>query len=271
MVAQIPDILAKIIQHKVAEVAERAALVPLDAVKIHAVNAAGPRGFVDAIRQRIEQDAVAVIAEIKKASPSQGLIRRDFSPAAIASGYAAAGACCLSVLTDSHFFQGANRDLEAARAACRLPVLRKDFIVDPYQVWEARGIGADCILLIVAALDNAQLKRLMDLAADLNMDVLVEVHDRSELERILPLNAPLIGINNRDLRTFETRLDTTLGLLRDIPGDRIVVTESGIHTEQDVALMKDNGVRSFLVGEALMRGDDPGTALTQLFFQTVTP
>ena len=218
-----------------------------------------------AIESRLRMGEPAVIAEIKKASPSKGVLRADFRPAEIAASYARAGAACLSVLTDRDFFQGAPEHLQQARAACALPVLRKDFIIDPYQVYEARVWGADCILLIVAALGDAQLTELSDLALHLGMDVLVEVHDAEELERALALHVPLIGINNRSLRTFETRLDVTLGLLGRIPAGRIVVTESGILAPEDVALMRANGVHAFLVGEAFMRAPDPGERLMQLF------
>ena len=206
-----------------------------------------------------------MIAEIKKASPSKGILRADFDPVAIAKSYASAGACCLSVLTDRKFFQGSEEFLTSAREASGLPVLRKDFIIDPYQVYEARLIGADCVLLIVAALGDASLAELLILARDLGMDVLVEVHDESELERALRVDARLIGINNRDLRSFETRLETTLRLLDQIPNDRLVVTESGIHTRDDVSLMRSNGVSVFLVGEAFMKADDPGERLRDLF------
>jgi indole-3-glycerol phosphate synthase len=206
-----------------------------------------------------------VIAEIKKASPSKGVMRENFVPAEIAVSYEQGGACCLSVLTDIDFFQGSDAYLQQARQACSLPVLRKDFIIDPYQVYEARAIGADCILLIVAVLGDAQLKELANLASSLGMDVLVEVHDAEELARALPLNLPLIGINNRNLRTFETTLETTLSLLPRIPADRIVVTESGIHTPADVARMRAHHVNAFLVGEAFMKAEQPGEKLHELF------
>jgi len=217
------------------------------------------------LRAKLSAGLPAVIAEIKKASPSKGLLREDFDPPAIARSYERHGAACLSVLTDADFFQGCEAYLQQARAACGLPVLRKDFIIDPYQVYEARVIGADCILLIVAALDDSALRELAQLAAELHMDVLVEVHDAGELQRALALNTPLIGINNRNLRSFETRLETTLDLLEHIPADCIVITESGIHSRDDVALLRGRGVNAFLVGEAFMRAPDPGEALAKLF------
>ena len=244
---------------------ERAERLPLKTLSERVQAAPEPRGFVAALRREIEAGRPAVIAEIKKASPSKGLLRADFHPAQIARSYAEHGATCLSVLTDVEFFQGADDFLVQARAACALPVLRKDFIVDPYQVYEARVMGADCILLIVAALGDAQLLELNALAHELHLDVLVEVHDGTELERALTLNTPLIGINNRNLRTFETRLQTTLELLPQIPDDCLVVTESGIHTPADVALMRQHGVHAFLIGEAFMRAPDPGVALGRLF------
>jgi indole-3-glycerol phosphate synthase len=209
---------------------------------------------------------IAVIAECKHASPSKGVLRRNYQPDVIARAYAKAGAACLSVLTDEHFFQGADSHLQATRQACDLPVLRKDFICDAYQIYEARVIGADCILLIVAILTDQELRTFADLAHDLGLDVLVEVHDREELERALMLRTPLIGINNRDLRTFETRLETTLDLLTDVTHDRTVVTESGIHSADDVDLMRKRGVNAFLVGEAFMTARNPGTRLKELFF-----
>jgi len=260
-----PDILRKILERKAAEIAERSAALPLKQLSRLVETAASPRDFSGAITTRIKSGRPAVIAEIKKASPSKGVLREEFQPAEIAQSYERGGAICLSVLTDRDFFQGEDDYLRAARETCALPVLRKDFILDPYQVYEARVIGADCILLIVAALGDAQLLELSRLAAHLDMGVLVEVHDANELERALVLNTPLIGINNRNLHTFETRLETTLELLDIIPQDRIVVTESGILRRADVAMMREHGVQAFLVGEAFMKAADPGTALASLF------
>lgn len=260
-----PDILQKILARKREEVAERTARVPLDELKRRAAGASAPRGFARALRARIAQGKPAVIAEIKKASPSKGLLRANFYPTKIAKSYEHHGATCLSVLTDRDFFQGADEHLQEARAACSLPVLRKDFTIDPYQVTEARALGADCILLIVAALDDVRLRELTTLARDVGLDVLVEVHDAAELDRALALDTPLIGINNRDLRTFEVKLETTLNLLGRIPKDRITVTESGIHTPADVARMRQNGVNAFLVGEAFMKAEQPGLKLAELF------
>jgi indole-3-glycerol phosphate synthase len=260
-----PDILKKILDRKQEEVAERSRQVPLAALLEPARQADAPRGFIHALQAKVAAGDAAVIAEIKKASPSRGVLRADFDPPAIARSYEQGGAACLSVLTDVDFFQGADAYLQQARAACALPVLRKDFIIDPYQLYEARALGADCILLIVAALGDARLRELLDLAHELKMDVLMEVHDRAELERALQLPTPLIGINNRNLRTFETSLNTTLDLLAMMPADRLVVTESGIHTPDDVRLMRDHGVHTFLVGEAFMRAADPGARLAELF------
>ncbi|MAT64701.1 MAG: indole-3-glycerol-phosphate synthase [Gammaproteobacteria bacterium] len=260
-----PDILRRILARKTEEIAERRQRLPLDAIEARLAEASPLRGFAAALDSRIAAGQAAVIAEIKRASPSRGVLRADFDPAAIAASYARGGAACLSVLTDVDFFQGADAYLEQARAACALPVLRKDFMLDPYQVVEARLIGADCILLIVAALEDARMQELAGLAQDLGMDVLVEVHDADELERALRLPCRLIGINNRDLRSFEVSLDTTLELLAEIPGDRLVVTESGIHTPADVALMREHGVHAFLVGEAFMRAQEPGEKLAELF------
>ena len=249
------SILERIVAAKRAEIS--AAKRPID------VKSAPPvRDFVAALRAK----RPAVIAEIKRASPSKGVLRQDFDPAAIAKSYEEAGAACMSVLTDREFFEGAPEHLSAARAACKLPALRKDFIIDPYQVYEARALGADCILLIVACLDDAQLGELEALAHRLGMAVLVEVHDAEELERGLKLKTPLLGINNRNLRTFETRLETTLALLPRVPPERIVVTESGVLAPADVARMRASGVHTFLVGEAFMRAPDPGAALQTLFF-----
>lgn len=260
-----PDILEKILQRKAEEVAERSQQVTQAELVERASVALAPRGFAAALEWRLMKGQPAVIAEIKKASPSKGLLREDFQPAAIAHSYEEGGAACLSVLTDHDFFQGHEDYLQQASEACQLPVLRKDFIIDPYQVYEARAIGADCILLIVAALDDARMLELAQLARDLGMDVLVEVHDGDELQRALPLPTSLVGINNRNLRTFETSLQVTLGLLADIPDDRIVITESGIHKPEDVQFMRDHQVHGFLVGEAFMRADDPGAELERLF------
>lgn len=223
------------------------------------------RGFANALRERINAKKNAVIAEVKKASPSKGIIRENFNPAEIATSYAAHGATCLSVLTDKQFFQGSPDYLRQARAACSLPVLRKDFMIDPYQVINARAMGADCILLIVSALSDAQLKELEEASFSLGMDVLIEVHDRTELERALNLKSPLIGINNRNLRTFEVDLKNTIELINDIPDDRMLITESGIHTRDDVVRMNEHNVYGFLVGEAFMREDNPGETLERLF------
>jgi len=260
-----PDILKKILARKAAEITERRHNTGTGEMQQQAQAASAPRGFIDALQQKTAAGQAAVIAEIKKASPSRGVLREVFDPALIAAIYDKGGAAFLSVLTDIDFFQGADAYLQQARAACSLPVLRKDFFIDPYQVYEARAIGADCILLIVAALDDAMLLELLQLAGQLGMDALVEVHDAGELERALALPARLVGINNRDLRTFETSLETTLGFLGQIPDDRIVVTESGIHTPDDVALMRARGVNVFLVGEAFMKAADPGAKLAELF------
>jgi len=264
-----PDILKKILARKSEEIAERTRRVPLRELRRHVEDAPTLRGFVRAIEDRFAAGHPAVIAEIKKASPSRGVLRADFRPAEIAKSYARHGAVCLSVLTDVDFFQGSDAYLQEARAACELPVLRKDFTMDVYQVYEARVIGADAILLIVAALSDAQMDELAALAAELGMDVLVEVHDGRELDRALKLNTRLIGINNRDLRTFETRLETTLNLLPTIPKDRIVVTESGILSPDDVARMRGHNVSAFLVGEAFMKAEDPGVQLEKLFGKAV--
>ena len=260
------DILQRILQRKREEVEQRRSEVPLAELEARARDADPVRGFARALRARISVGDPAVIAEVKKASPSKGLIRPDFDPAAIARSYEAGGAACLSVLTDVDFFQGADPYLQQARDACRLPVLRKDFTVDRYQVVEARALGADCILLIVSALDDDTMARLSERALMLGMDVLVEVHDLPELERALQLPAPLIGINNRNLRTFDVSLDTTLALREAVPTDRVLVTESGISTPEDVQRMREAGVNAFLVGEHFMREPDPGEALRRLFF-----
>lgn len=259
------DILHKILDTKHAEVIAAMEHKPLVLMRQEAEQAEPVRDFVGAVRARIGAGKAAVIAEIKKASPSKGVIREDFRPAEIAASYAAHGAACLSVLTDVQYFQGGADYLRQARAACDLPVLRKDFMIAPYQVYEARAMGADCILLIAAALNLPRMKELETLAHDLGMAVLVEVHDGEELEQALQLDTPLLGINNRNLRTFEVTLQTTLDLLSRIPEERIVVTESGIFTPDDVALMRNHGVHAFLVGEAFMRRPDPGVELARVF------
>ena len=257
------DILDRILARKREEVEAARTAVPLAEMQRRAGAAPPPRDFVGALRTRIATRRPAVIAEMKRASPSKGLLRADFDPAAIARGYEAGGAACLSVLTDRDFFQGSNEHLAQARAACTLPVLRKDFISEPYQVYEARALGADCILLIAAALARQDMQGLEASARSLGMAVLVEVHDAGELEAALTLQTPLLGINNRDLRTFRTRLETTLELLPHIPGDRIVVAESGISGRPEVAMLQARGVPAFLIGEALMRAAEPGKALLE--------
>ena len=259
------DILGRILATKAREIAAAKVARPYIRVRADADAMPPPRDFVGALRARIATGRPAVIAEIKKASPSKGVLRPIFDPPAIAARYEAGGAACLSVLTDRDYFQGAPEFLTTARAACTLPALRKDFIIDEYQIAEARALGADCILLIVAALDDARLATLEAYAHALDMAVLVEAHDGAELERALRLRTPLIGINNRNLRTFEVSLDTTLSLLARIPGDRLVITESGILAPGDVQLMRGHGVHAFLVGEAFMRAADPGAALATLF------
>lgn len=260
------DILHKILATKREEIADASAAVSLTAMRARASAASRPRDFVAALRSRISRGDPAVIAEIKKASPSKGVLRDPFDPVGIAKSYASSGAACLSVLTDRLYFQGAHEYLTLAREACDLPVLRKDFIIDPYQIYEARTLGADCILLISAALDPDAMRDLESLAISLGMAVLVEIHDGTELEAALGLRSPLLGINNRDLRTFETRLETTLGLLPRIPEDRLVITESGIRKPDDVQRMREHGVNAFLVGEAFMRAENPGKALSDLFY-----
>ena len=259
------DVLNKIMQHKSKEVAYAKRQLALGEVKAMSQDQAPCRGFVNALQVKLAQNKSAVIAEVKKASPSKGIIREDFDPMQIAESYAEYGAACLSVLTDEEFFKGHMSYLHQARNACNLPILRKDFMLDDYQVYEARANGADCILLIVAALEDGLMQNLAGLAVELGMDVLVEVHNGEELQRGLQLEMPMIGINNRDLRDFSTSLNTTLDLLADIPDDVIVVTESGIHTPEDVAMMRDKQVNTFLVGEAFMRHLIPGEKLNELF------
>ncbi|HJW06745.1 MAG TPA: indole-3-glycerol phosphate synthase TrpC [Rhodanobacter sp.] len=259
------DILNRILARKAEEVAERRTRLPEAELVARIAELPGTRGFAAAIEAKIDAGLPAVIAEVKKASPSKGLIRTHFDPAAIARSYEAAGAACLSVLTDSDFFQGSEAFLQQAREACSLPVLRKDFIIDAYQVYEARAIGADCVLLIVSALDDEVLLELSLLAAELDLDVLCEVHDEEELERAQALPVPLIGVNNRNLRSFETSLETSLTLQELVEYDRVLVAESGIHTPQDVARLREGGIQAFLVGEAFMRAEDPGSELKRLF------
>ena len=259
------DILNKILATKAIEVVAAKAKISLDEVIDLALSQSKPRDFIGAIRANIATNQAAVIAEIKKASPSKGVIRENFNPTEIAKSYEAGGAACLSVLTDFEYFQGSTEYLKQARAACNLPVLRKDFMIDAYQVYEARAMGADCILLIAAAIDLAKMRELESVAHKLGMAVLVEVHNGEELDLALQLQTPLLGINNRNLRTFDVTLDTTLGLLKRIPQGKIVVTESGIFTAEDVKLMRQNQVHTFLVGEAFMRQDDPGVELAKVF------
>lgn len=259
------DILAQIVATKHQEIAAAQKRVPLAAIRADAESRLLTRDFLGAMRAKVAAGLPAIIAEIKKASPSKGVIREDFIPADIAQSYAEHGAACLSVLTDRQYFQGSPDYLKQARASCDLPVLRKDFMVDAYQVYEARAMGADCILLIAACLSDDQMRDLEALAHSLDMAVLVEVHDRDELQRALKLRTPLVGINNRNLRTFEVSLQTTLDMLPDVPADRLLVTESGIVSAADVQRMRSAHVHAFLVGEAFMRAPDPGVALAELF------
>lgn len=263
----VPTVLQKILARKAEEIAQLKARTSLAELEAQARAADAPRGFARALQAQVARKEAAIIAEVKKASPSKGVIREHFVPAEIAHSYALGGATCLSVLTDVDFFQGGNAYLQQARAACQLPVIRKDFLVDPIQVVEARAIGADCILLIVAALDDGLMGELAATAKDVGLDVLVEVHDGAELERALTvLDTPLVGVNNRNLHTFEVSLEATLDLLPRIPQDRLVITESGILNRADVELMETNEVRAFLVGEAFMRANEPGQELQRLFF-----
>ncbi len=266
MAVNTPTILRKILARKAEEVRERQSRCSFGELESQITEQSAVRGFSQALEQQVAQALPAVIAEVKKASPSKGVIRENFIPAEIAPSYSSGGAVCLSVLTDIDFFQGADAYLGQARDACGLPVLRKDFTIDPYQVVEARAIGADAILLVVAALEDDQMHELAGVAVEHDLDILVEVHDRAELERALELPTTLIGVNNRDLHTFDTRLETTLELLPYMPADRVIVTESGIHTAEDIAVMRDAGVHAFLVGEAFMRCADPGEKLRELFF-----
>lgn len=262
---QTPDILKTILAKKEEEVARRRVQTPVEMLQEIATGTEKPRGFYAALQSKAALKKPAIIAEIKKASPSQGVIRENFQPVTIAQDYAMNGATCLSILTDKEFFQGSEAYLQMVHDRCPLPVLRKDFMIDAYQIYEARSLGADCILLIVAALDDAKMHELSELATNLGMDVLVEVHDANELQRALKLDTKLIGINNRDLRTFKTDLQTTLTLKNTIPDDRLVITESGIHTREDVELMLSNEVYTFLVGEAFMRVEQSGQKMRELF------
>ncbi len=265
MTIETPTVLKKILARKAEEVAERKAKISLEQLKQAIKGASAPRGFANALQQKIAAGESAVIAEIKKASPSKGVIREDFDPVSIAQSYELGGAACLSVLTDVDFFQGADQYLVDARAACSLPVIRKDFIIDEYQLYEARAMGADCVLLIVSALQESELASLHATAIAMGLDVLVEVHDQRELDIALAIENPMIGINNRNLHTFEVSLNNTFDLIDRIPAERIVITESGIHSSQDVKAMKEKDVHGFLVGEAFMRSNNPGQQL-KLFF-----
>ncbi len=265
MSSDTPTILKKILARKHEEIAERSAQVSIPQLIEKAKTASAPRGFAAAIAAKIAAGQSGVIAEIKKASPSKGVIREDFDPAAIAQSYEKGGACCLSVLTDVDFFQGADEYLQMARNASTLPVIRKDFIIDEYQIYEARAMGADCILLIVSALSEEQLNQLHKVARSMGMDVLVEVHDGAELELALKLDNPMVGINNRNLHSFEVSLENTYQLLGKIPNNKIVITESGIHSPADVAAMRQHNVNAFLVGEAFMRSEEPGERLAEMF------
>ncbi len=259
------NILTKILARKVEEITQRQSQTSINELQQRIQQASTVRGFVNALQNKISSNQSAVIAEIKKASPSKGVIRPDFNPPEIARSYQQGGAACLSVLTDVDFFQGSDAYLQQARAACSLPVIRKDFIIDTYQIHEARALEADCILLIVAALDQPQLLDLYQCAQELSLDVLVEVHDEAEMERALRIDLPMVGINNRNLRTFETSLQTTINMLSMVPDNCFVVTESGIHSQADVALMRSHQVNAFLVGEAFMRAPDPGSELAAIF------
>jgi len=260
-----PDILNKILVRKSEEISERKSKIPAQELKHRADDCPPTRGFNLAIRQSISEGRAAIIAEIKKASPSKGIICENFDPELIAQSYEKAGATCLSVLTDIDFFQGSDEAMQSARAACALPVLRKDFMIDTYQIYESRVLGADCILIIVSALSDMQMQELVGTAQEIGLDILVEIHNREELERGLMLRTPLIGINNRNLHTFETDIETTLSLLPDVFHDRTVITESGIHSVEDIKTMRKHGVDGFLVGEAFMSAENPGEKLRELF------
>ena len=264
MLSDTPTVLRRICDRKLEEIQERKTTRSVEALKDEALAQSAPRGFIDSLRMRVSAGEPAVIAEVKKASPSKGVIREHFDPAELAKSYESGGATCLSVRTDIDFFQGADEYLLAARAACQLPAIRKDFTLDSYQIWESRALGADAILLIVACLDDAQLADLYAEAREAHLDVLVEVHERVELERALTLDLDLVGINNRDLHTFDTSLQTTLDLLSEVPSGVTVVTESGLHTAADMKLMLNQGVSTFLIGESFMRQPSPGDALSNM-------
>ncbi len=261
-----PDVLARIVKKKHEELLQRSERLSLKALAAQIQGLPNTKGFISALNRKLDQKQAAVIAEIKKASPSKGVIREDFKPEEIALSYKKHGAACISVLTDIDFFQGSDEYLRSVRNVVDLPIIRKDFMIDPYQVYEARVMGADCILLIVAMLGDTSLRELAMLASDLELDVLVEVHTPEELDRALELGLNMVGINNRNLKTFETTIDNTLQMLEDVPEDVLVVTESGIHTKEDVEKLRSAGVHSFLVGEAFMRADDPGLALHEMFY-----
>jgi indole-3-glycerol phosphate synthase len=261
-----PDILTQFLATKADEISRRKARMSINDLEAIIQETEAPRGFANALQTKARAKQPAIIAEIKKASPSKGVIRENFQPIEIAKDYSFHGATCLSVLTDKQYFQGSEVYLQMVRESCPLPTLRKDFMIDPYQIHEARALGADCILLIVAALDDGQMKELAQTATQLGMDILVEVHNRAELQRALIIDTPLIGINNRNLRTFETSLTTTLELKESIPEDRLVITESGIHTQADIKLMLENDIYTFLVGESFMRAEHPGQKMHDLFF-----
>ena len=264
MLSDTPTVLRRICDRKLEEIQERKTTRSVEALKDEALAQSAPRGFIDSLRMRVSAGEPAVIAEVKKASPSKGVIREHFDPAELAKSYESGGATCLSVLTDIDFFQGADDYLKSARAACQLPAIRKDFTLDSYQIWESRALGADALLLIVACLDDAQLADLYAESREAQLDVLVEVHDRVELERALTLDLDLVGINNRDLHTFDTSLQTTLDLLSEVPAGVTVVTESGLHTAADMKLMLNQGVSTFLIGESFMRQPSPGDALSNM-------
>ena len=267
MARETPDILKKILDYKIEYIERTKRKISLEELKRRSDDCPPQRGFTNSLIETISNDKPAVIAEIKKASPSKGIICKNFNPDVIAKSYSEAGACCLSVLTDVEFFKGSDDYLKRAHNACKLPILRKDFMIDAYQIYETKVIGADCILIIISALSDMQAQEMVGIASEIGLDILVEVHDREELERGMMLRTPLIGINNRNLHTFETNLDTTLNLLTDVFHDRTVITESGVHTREHVKLMRKNNVNAFLVGEAFMKAKNPGEELKTLFFK----